>query len=194
MTASHPADPDQLQVLLSQAGALAHDDTLELLQATIDRDRQQSIEHLLLEALDSPASPLTQDDWKTIRTRVRLDKLSEEPNHGAWIMQITIDLPDHLSLTEAEVRTELAIALFQRDTLLIEQAAQLTGVYVDDFYQILVDRQILTPPIDPDDDPDELILAHLRISLQQIHEGKTLPISQLWDGIDVWIPFVDHFS
>jgi predicted HTH domain antitoxin len=100
-------------------------------------------------------------------------------------MQITIDLPDHLSLTEAEVRTELAIALFQRDTLLIEQAAQLTGVYVDDFYQILVDRQILTPPIDPDDDPDELILAHLRISLQQIHEGKTLPISQLWDGIDV---------
>ena len=33
---------DQRQVLLRQAGALAHDDTLDLLQATIDRDRQQS--------------------------------------------------------------------------------------------------------------------------------------------------------
>jgi hypothetical protein len=42
MTAPHPADPDRLQVLLSQAGALAHDDTLDLLQTTIDRGRQQS--------------------------------------------------------------------------------------------------------------------------------------------------------
>jgi predicted HTH domain antitoxin len=45
-----------------------------------------------------------------------------------------IDLPDNLSLTEADLRIELAIALFQRNTLLIEQAAQLTGVYVEDFY------------------------------------------------------------
>jgi hypothetical protein len=71
MTAPHSADPDRLQVLLSQAGALAHDDTLELLQAEIDRDRQQSIEHLLLKALDSPASPLTPDDWEAIRAAVR---------------------------------------------------------------------------------------------------------------------------
>ncbi len=27
---------------------------------------------------------------------------------------------------------------------------------------------------DPDDDPDELILAHLRVSLQEVKEGKTL--------------------
>lgn len=83
MTAPPPNDPDRLQVLLRQAGALDYDDTLELLQATIDRDRQQSIEHLLLESLDSPASPLAQDDWKTIRASVRLNKLRKEPKSRA---------------------------------------------------------------------------------------------------------------
>jgi predicted HTH domain antitoxin len=99
-------------------------------------------------------------------------------------MRITIDLPDNLLLTETTIRTEFAIFLFQRNTLLIEQAAELIAIDVDDFYQILVDRGILTAPEDPDDDPDELILAHLRISLQEIKEGKTKPLSELWDGID----------
>jgi predicted HTH domain antitoxin len=99
-------------------------------------------------------------------------------------MQITIDLPDHLSLCETTIRTELAIALFQQKVLLLEQAAQLMTLSVDDFYQLLVGRGILSAPIDPDDDPDELIFAHLRISLQEAKEGKTIPLAELWDGID----------
>ncbi len=99
-------------------------------------------------------------------------------------MQITIDLPDNLVLTEADLRKELAIALFQQNVLLIEQAAQIIAIDVDDFYQILVDRGILIPPSDPDDSPKELILAHLRISLQQVKEGKFKPVSELWDDID----------
>ena len=74
-------------------------------------------------------------------------------------MQITIDLPDNLSLTEV------------------------IAMDVDDFYQLLIDRGILTAPSDPDDDPDELIFAHLRISLQA-KEGNLKPISELWNGID----------
>ena len=99
-------------------------------------------------------------------------------------MQITIDLPNNLSLTESDLRREVAIALFQQNILLIEQAAQVIAMDVDDFYQILVERGILTPPSDPDDDPNELILAHLRISLQQAKEGNLKPVSELWDGID----------
>lgn len=99
-------------------------------------------------------------------------------------MQITIDLPDNLALTEPDLRREVAIALFQQKILLIEQAAQIIAMDVDDFYQILVDRGILIPPTDPDDDPDELILAHLRISLQQAEAGNLKPISDLWDGIN----------
>jgi predicted HTH domain antitoxin len=99
-------------------------------------------------------------------------------------MKITLDLPDNLSLTEADLRQEVAIALFQQKILLIEQAAQIIEIDVDDFYQILVDRGILTAPSDSDDDPNELILAHLRISLQDIKEGRVKPISELWDGID----------
>lgn len=99
-------------------------------------------------------------------------------------MQITIDLPDNLSLTEADLRQEVAIALFQQKVLLIEQAAQVLAMDVDDFYQLLIDRGILTAPSDPDDDPDELIFAHLRISLQQAKEGNLKPISELWNGMD----------
>ena len=100
-------------------------------------------------------------------------------------MQITLDLPDNISLTKADLRTEIVIALFQQKNLLIEQAAQLAQMDVDDFYGLLVDRQILVSPNDPDEDPDELILAHLRMSLQEVTEGKTLPLSELWDDLDV---------
>ena len=99
-------------------------------------------------------------------------------------MQITIDLPDKITLSETEIWTELAIALFQQKILIIEQSADLINMDVDDFYQILVDRRILTAPIDPDDTPDELVLAHLRISLQEIAAGKTVSLSELWGNLD----------
>jgi predicted HTH domain antitoxin len=104
-------------------------------------------------------------------------------------MQITLNLPDSLTQTDtfnqSDWLLEIAIALFQQKILLIEQAAQVIAMDVDDFYQILVDRSILIPPSDPDDDPNELILAHLRISLQQAKEGNLKPVSELWDGMDV---------
>jgi hypothetical protein len=74
--------------------------------------------------------------------------------------------------------------LYQQQRLQLEQAAELTKMAIHDFYQLLVSRNIITPPIDSDDDPNELILASLRISLQQAKEGKVHPISELWDGID----------
>lgn len=98
-------------------------------------------------------------------------------------MQITIDLPDNLPLTEADVRIELAIVLYQQHSLSLDKAAQLAVMSVDDFYQLLIDRNIVTPPADPDDEPAELILASLRNSMQQVKEGKLHPISELWDGI-----------
>jgi hypothetical protein len=55
---------------------------------------------------------------------------------------------------------------------------------VDDFYGLLVDRRILTAPSDPDDTPDELVLAHLRIFLQEVADGKMIPLSQLWEDSD----------
>ncbi len=49
---------------------------------------------------------------------------------------------------------------------------------------VLVPEQEETQEIDPDDTPIEEIKASLRRSLQQAKMGQTLPISQLWDGID----------
>jgi predicted HTH domain antitoxin len=99
-------------------------------------------------------------------------------------MEITIDLPDNLPLTEADVRLELAILLYQKHSLRLDRAAQLAVRSVDDFYQLLIDRNIVSPSTDIDDEPAELILASLRTSLQQIKEGKLHPISELWDDIN----------
>jgi predicted HTH domain antitoxin len=95
-------------------------------------------------------------------------------------MRITINLPDSLSLTEENLLQEVAIALFQQKVLHIEQAAQIIEMDVDDFYKILVDRGILISPNSEDDTPDELISAHLRISLNQIKAGNIKPVSELW--------------
>ncbi len=99
-----------------------------------------------------------------------------------------INLPPELlqtaKMTEAELMQEIAIMLFGQKRIYLEQAAQLIQMDVDDFYQLLVARNILPPNPDPDDDPTQLVLAHLRISLQQVKEGKVHPLSELWDGID----------
>ncbi|MEG4853637.1 UPF0175 family protein [Microcoleus sp. B5-D4] len=98
-------------------------------------------------------------------------------------MQITIDIPDNLPLTEADVRIELAIGLYQQHSLSLDKAAQVAAMSVDDFYQLLIGRHIVIPHADPDDEPTEIVLASLRNSLQQIKEGKLHPISELWEGI-----------
>jgi predicted HTH domain antitoxin len=101
---------------------------------------------------------------------------------------MSLTLPTELlqkaQMTEAQMRQEIAIMLYQQQRLQLEQAAELTRMAIDDFYQLLVSRNIINPPTDSDDDPNELILASLRISLQQAKEGKVHPISELWDGID----------
>jgi predicted HTH domain antitoxin len=103
-------------------------------------------------------------------------------------MQITIDLPDSLTqtdtFTEADWMREIAIALFRQERISLSHASKISGISIDDFYQLLISRNLITPPTDPDDDPDELILASFRTSLQQIDEGKVNPISDLWEGID----------
>ena len=40
------------------------------------------------------------------------------------------------------------------------------------------------PDFDPDDTPVEEIKASLRRALQEVKEGKTRPVSELWERID----------
>jgi predicted HTH domain antitoxin len=99
-------------------------------------------------------------------------------------MQITLDLPDSLTqtdtFTEADWMREIAIALFRQERISLSHASKISGISIDDFYQLLISRNLIAPPTDP----DELILASFRTSLQQIDEGKVHPISDLWEGID----------
>ncbi|MEM9120334.1 MAG: hypothetical protein AAGD09_20975 [Cyanobacteria bacterium P01_F01_bin.56] len=38
--------------------------------------------------------------------------------------------------------------------------------------------------LEPDDTPDEVILEGLQEGLQEALAGRTIPLSQMWDGID----------
>ncbi|HBL09943.1 MAG TPA: hypothetical protein DD379_00585 [Cyanobacteria bacterium UBA11162] len=106
-------------------------------------------------------------------------------NETAMSLTLPTELLQTAKMTEAEMLREIAIMLYQQQRIQLEQAAQLTGVPINDFYQLLISRNLVTPPTDPDDEPNEIILASLRTSLQQVKEGKVHPVSELWDGIDV---------
>jgi predicted HTH domain antitoxin len=57
-------------------------------------------------------------------------------------MQITIDLPDNLALTESDLHREVAIALFQQNHISLGRASKIAGIYIMDFQKLLADRGI----------------------------------------------------
>jgi predicted HTH domain antitoxin len=57
-------------------------------------------------------------------------------------MQLTIDLPDHTSLTAPELRLELAIALFQQDRVSLGSASKMAAIPIMDFQRLISDRGI----------------------------------------------------
>ncbi|MGG6265441.1 ribbon-helix-helix domain-containing protein [Leptolyngbya sp. AN03gr2] len=69
--------------LQSQIAAGRYATPSDYIQDLIQQDqaRKAHLESLMLEALDSPASPMTQTDWDTIRSAVR-QKLSQDHSNG----------------------------------------------------------------------------------------------------------------
>jgi predicted HTH domain antitoxin len=57
-------------------------------------------------------------------------------------MKITINLPDALQISEADIRTELAISLFQQERITLGTASQLAGLHQIEFQQLIASRGI----------------------------------------------------
>ncbi len=57
-------------------------------------------------------------------------------------MQITLDLPDDLRLSETDLRTELAVALFQQQRITLGTASQITGLHQIEFQRLIASRGI----------------------------------------------------
>ncbi|MBD2254916.1 hypothetical protein [Nostoc parmelioides] len=49
---------------------------------------------------------------------------------------------------------------------------------------LVPEEQVQAEEVDPDDTPVEEIKASLRRALKQAKEGKRIPLSQMWEGID----------
>ena len=82
-------------------------------------------------------------------------------------MQVVIQIPDDIEQKLAERASQLNIPL---ETFILESLVQ------------------LVEPSDPDNTPNEVILEGLREGLQQALSGQTIPLSQMWDGIDAEWP------
>ena len=70
-------------------------------------------------------------------------------------MQITLDLPEHLNLTETELRTELAVALFQQERIPLDAASQLAGLHQLDFERLIANRFKENPGAEAQDTKEE---------------------------------------
>lgn len=71
-------------------------------------------------------------------------------------MQITIDLPDSIQITEADLRRELAIALFLQERITLGTVSQITGLHQIDCQRLLASRGICVH-YDVDDLEQDLI-------------------------------------
>ncbi len=100
-------------------------------------------------------------------------------------INLPIELLETAQITETEMLREIAIMLYQQQRIPWEKAAQLSSMTNDEFYELLLNRNIINSPIDNDDENNELILAILQTYIQQFKENKIHPIAELWDGIDV---------
>jgi predicted HTH domain antitoxin len=57
-------------------------------------------------------------------------------------MQIILDLPDEFALSEAGLRKELAIALFEQKRITLGAASQIAEVHQLEFQQLIASRGI----------------------------------------------------
>jgi antitoxin ParD1/3/4 len=76
--------PEDLLTYLQEQVASGHYTTpSDYIQTLIQQDqaRKAHLENLMLEALDSSASPITQGDWNTIRSAVH-QKLNRSQSNG----------------------------------------------------------------------------------------------------------------
>lgn len=57
-------------------------------------------------------------------------------------MQITLDLPDDLQLSATDLRTELAVALFQQEQITLGTASQIADMHQVEFQHLIASRGI----------------------------------------------------
>jgi hypothetical protein len=48
-------------------------------------------------------------------------------------------------------------------------------------YQVVI---VMNPELNPDDCPEEIVVEGIKEGLEQAIRGQTVPLSQMWEGID----------
>jgi len=80
------------------------------------------------------------------------------------------------------MKSTLTLQLSSELTRQLTQEAERLNISPEEF--VLQSLTQSLQQVDDEDESKESILNSLRISLQEIKEGKILPVEQLWDGID----------
>ena len=112
---------------------------------------------------------------------------------SSWIKQgITIKSVRGLQLfkftDELQQRLKTLIDIHKAQQLTPAQEAELKGLQELDRIFTLLNAKLIAETeykeLDPDDTPKEVVLQGLREGLQEALLGQTIPLSQMWDGID----------
>ena len=58
---------------------------------------------------------------------------------------------------------------------------QLSETEKQEILQYLIQQQ----PLDPDDTPDEVVIANIRQGFKEAFSGQLIPLEQMWEAVDV---------
>lgn len=68
-----------------------------------------------------------------------------------------------------------------------EQVFKLIDQLSDNERQEILKYLIEKTNYDPDDTPDEIVIKGIKQGLQEAFTGQIIPLSQMWEGIDIEI-------
>lgn len=117
-------------------------------------------------------------------TWVGIEKSSEVANVDAFIRQTGIAVwflihQRNQGITDAEILAEYP----QLAATDLANAWLYAQIHTNEI-ESAIRKNLKSQHSDPDDDPKEEVLADLKQAWQETTSGNTVPLSQMWDGID----------
>lgn len=117
-------------------------------------------------------------------TWIGIEKASETANADAFIRQTSIAVWFLVHRRNQGSSDAEMLAEYPQLTATDLANAWLYAQIHPDEIQSAIQRHLENQHPDPDDAPKEEVLANLKQAWQEARSGNTIPLSQMWDGID----------
>ena len=117
-------------------------------------------------------------------TWIGIEKSSEAANTDAFVCRTGIAVWFLVHQRNQGISDAEMLAEYPQLTATDLANAWLYAQLHTDEIQSAIQRNIVKQRPDPDDDPREEVLENLKQAWQEAKSGNTVPLSQIWDGIN----------